>query len=332
MHAAVLVAPKCIQIEERPVPQPAPREVLVHVHYVAICGSDQARFWGGQPTTGLPVVMGHEFSGRVVGLGAGVTSPAVGQLVTAAPLLNCGECAFCLAGRGNLCSQRRVFGRDVDGALQEYVALRADRIYSLPPNVLAREGGLVEPLAVACHAVRRAGAEPKTRALVLGAGAIGLLIAQVWRALGGGPVAVTDLDEGRLGVAAALGIPAWSGTPAGPPVDTLFEATGSPEALANWLPALAPAGRAVVVGKLGQPVAVDWVSMMRKEAEVTTSRYFTLADFEHAVRLMKEGRVRVSPLIGRTVPFQRLGERAGQTVMSEARQVIRLLVELHQDT
>jgi len=275
--------------------------------------------------------MGHEFSGRVVALGDKVTDPAIGQWVTVAPLLNCGECAFCLAGQGNLCPQRRVFGRDVDGALQEYVAVRADRVYPLPPNVSAAEGALTEPLAVACHAIRRAGIEPKGSALVLGVGAIGLLIAQVWRALGGGPVAVVDLDEGRLAVAAELGIPAWTGTPIGPPVDTLFEATGSPDAFATWLPALALTGRAVVVGKLNQPVAMDWVSLMRKEAEITTSRYFTRADFAQALQLLKDGQVRVPPLIGGTAPFRRLGEQAGQTVMAEAKQVIRLLIELHEE-
>jgi L-iditol 2-dehydrogenase len=298
---------------------------------VAICGSDQARFWGRESSADEPVVMGHEFSGRVVALGDGVTAPTIGQWVTVAPLLNCGKCTFCLAGQGNLCPQRRIFGRDVDGALQEYVAVRADRVYPLPSNVSADEGALVEPLAVACHAVRRAGVEPDASVLVLGAGAIGLLIAQVWRALGGGPVAAVDLDESRLAVAEELGIPAWIGTPTGPSVDTLFEATGSPDAFASWLPALALTGRAVVVGRLNQPVAMDWVSLMRKEAEITTSRYFTLADFTQAIQLLKDGQVRVSPLIGRTVPFQRLGEQAGQTVMAEAKQVIRLLIELHEE-
>ena len=331
MHAAVLVAPECIHIEERPIPQPGLGEALVRVYYVAICGSDQARFWGHESSASGPVVMGHEFSGRVVALGAEVTAPPVGQWVTVAPLLNCGECAFCLAGQGNLCPQRRVFGRDADGALQDYVAVRTDRVYPLPPNVSVDEGALVEPLAVACHAVRRAGVKPEGSALVLGAGAIGLLIAQVWRALGGGPVAAADVDESRLAVAAELGIPAWTGTYAGLLIDTLFEATGSPNAFATWLPALAPAGRAVVVGKLGQPVAVDWVNLMRKEAEITTSRYFTLADFTQAIQLLKDGQVRVSPLIGGTVPFQRLGEEAGQMVMAEAKQVIRLLIELHED-
>jgi L-iditol 2-dehydrogenase len=330
MHAAVIVAPKYIRLEERPIPQPGPGEVLIQVHYVAICGSDQARFWGRESSAGEPVVMGHEFSGRVATVGDGVTAPAIGQWVTVAPLLDCGECALCLAGKGNLCPLRRRFGRDVDGALREYATMRVDRVYPLPANVSAYEGAMVEPLAVACHAVRRASAEPDASALVLGAGAIGLLIAQVWRALHSGPVAVVDLDEGRLAVAAELGVPSWTAASAGLLVETLFEATGSPDAFATWLPALAPAGRAVIVGKLNQPVALDWVSLMRKEAEIVTSAYFTLVDFAQALQLLIDSQVRVSPLIGERVAFQRLGERAGQTVMAEASQVVRLLIALQE--
>jgi len=339
MQTAVLVAPEHIQLEERPIPRPGPGEVLIQVHYVAICGSDQARFWDHKPLAGEPVVMGHEFSGRVVTLGAGVTTPPVSQFVTVAPLLNCGECILCQTGRSNLCPQRRVFGRDVDGALQEYIAVRADRTFPLPPNMSAREGALIEPLAVACHAVRRAGVEANTlhpsrgrsHALVLGAGAIGLLIAQVWRALGGGPVAMVDLDRSRLAVAAELGLPAWPGTPSGPHIDTLFEATGSPDAFANWLPVLAPAGQAIVVGKPDRAVPIEWVGLMRKEAEIATSRYFTLSDFTQAMQLVTDGQVSVSPLIGTTVPFRRLDKQAGQRIMAEARQVIRMLVQVHQE-
>ena len=331
MQTAVLVAPERIHMEERPIPRPGPGEALIQVRYVAICGSDQAHFWDPEPSTGGPVVMGHEFSGRVVAQGTGVTAPSVGQPVTVAPLLNCGACTLCQAGRSNLCPQRRVFGWDVDGALQEYVTVRADRTYPLPPSIQAHEGALIEPLAVACHAIRRAGVEPNKSALVLGAGAIGLLIAQVWRALGGGPVAAVDLNESRLAVAAELGIPMWTGTPADPHIDTLFEATGSADAFVNWLPVLAPAGRAIVVGKPDRPVPIEWVGLMRKEAEIATSRYFTLNDFTQAIQLVKDGQVSVSSLIGTIVPFRRLAEQAGQRIMAEARQVIRMLVEVHQE-
>jgi len=328
MRAALLKAAGEIRLEERAVPAPRPGEALIRVHYVAVCGSDLARFSGQEPVSGPPAVIGHEFCGEVAALGAGVGGPPLGQPVTVAPLLNCGVCSLCRAGRENLCAQRQGFGRNVDGALQDYVAVRADRVFALPSSLPVIEGAFIEPVAVACHAVLRAGLQRPGTALVLGAGAIGLLIAQVWRALGGEPPAIVDLDERRLAVAEALGIPAWKGSPEGPPVHTLFEATGASGAVAAWLPSLGPGGRAVIVGKLEQPVAVNWVELMRKEAEIIPSRYFGLDDFRQALALVGSGQVQVAPLIGAVVPFQRLADEAGQAVMTEARRVIRLVIGL----
>lgn len=325
--AAVLKAPQWIEIQERPVPRPGLGEVLVQPQYVAICGSDQARFWGHEPLSAPGVVIGHECSGRVSALGPGVTGLQVGQLVTLAPLLNCGECAHCQAGKPNLCAKRRVFGRDVDGALQTYLAVPAARVYPLPSTLSAQEGALVEPLAVACHAVRRAATRTGASALVLGAGAIGLLIAQVWIALDRGPVAVTDRDPQRLKVAAGLGIQIRRSIRKAS-VQVLFEATGSPRAFNHWLPALDAGGQIVLVGKFAEPAPIDWLSLLRKEGEIIASRYFTLEDFALALQLMEEARVNVLPLIGRTVPFASLRDEAGRLVMEEARQVIRLLVQL----
>lgn len=326
MLAAVLKAPQWIEIQERPVPHPGPGEVLVQPQYVAICGSDQARFWGHEPLPAGSVVIGHECSGQVSTLGPGVTGLQVGQPVTLAPLLNCGECAHCRAGKPNLCAKRRVFGRDVDGALQTYLTVPAARVYPLPSTLSAQEGALVEPLAVACHAVRRAGTQT-ARALVLGAGAIGLLIAQVWKALDRGPVAVVDRDPQRLQVAAALEIQTWSSIQ-GASAQVLFEATGSPQASSDWLRALDAGGQIVLVSKFAEPAAIDWLSLLHKEGEIIASRYFTLEDFALALQLMEEAKVTVSPLIGKTVPFAGLRDEAGRLVMEEARQVVRLLVQL----
>jgi len=327
--AAVLKEPQWIEVQERPVPHPGPGEVLVRTQYVAICGSDQARFWGREPLSTAGVVIGHECSGHVSALGPGVAGLQVGQAITIAPLLNCEACIHCQAGKPNLCVKRRVFGRDVDGALQMYLTVPATRVYPLPPGLSAQEGALVEPLAVACHAVRRAEIRGRASALVLGAGAIGLLIAQVWRALDKGPVAVVDHDPRRLKVAADLGIQAWSEESVREaPVPVLFEATGSPQALNDWLPALGASGRIILVGKFAGPAAIDWLTLLRKEGEIVTSRYFTLEDFASALQLMEEAKVSVLPLIGKTVPFARMKDGAGRWVMEEARQVVRLLIQL----
>ena len=327
MHSAVFVGPQHIQIEGRPTPAPGAGEALIQVENVAICGSDQARFWDSGKAHQEPVVLGHEFSGRIVTVPDGV-SLVPGQGVTVAPLFNCGKCEFCRAGKENLCSHRRRFGVAEDGALQEYVCIAADRVYPLPAQIPLVEGALVEPLAVAYHTVSQAGVPAREGALVLGAGAIGLLIAQVWRALGYGYVAVVDIDSRRLAVAERLGIPVWGEAPAESSFHTIFEATGSARAFSKWLPALAPQGKVIVVSKLEQTVTIDWVELLRKEGQIITSRFFTLSDFENAITLAEKGAVQLGPLIGSTVPFGQLSENHGGDVMSLAKEVVRLVVRV----
>jgi len=325
MQSAVFIEPQKIQIEHRPTPVPEKDEALIQVEYVAICGSDQARFWEPAAVLPEPVVFGHEFSGRIVSAPVG-TDLQPGQPVTVAPLFNCGKCEFCEAGMENMCPKRRRFGVAVDGALQAYVCIPANRIYPLPTNISLELGALVEPLAVAYHTVRQAGIANGEDALVLGAGAIGLLIAQVWRALGYGQAAVIDINPKRLAVAEQLGIPVWKKDPEESNFHNIFEATGSAQAFSKWLPALAPRGKAIVVSKLEYPVTIDWVDLLRKEGEIITSRYFTLADFESSLDLAAKEAVQLKPLVSLIVPFQKLSDNYGADVMSLARDAVRLLV------
>jgi 2-desacetyl-2-hydroxyethyl bacteriochlorophyllide A dehydrogenase len=170
---------------------------------------------------------------------------------------------------------------------------------------------------------------PGEQALVLGAGAVGVLIAQVWRAQGGEVLGVVDLDERRLEVVERVGFKALSaasdlrGKPA-----VLFEATGSPRAFAIWLPSLDIAGRAVVVGKLAEPVEIDWISLLRKEASIRTSRFFTMDDFYTAVELVKDGRVDLKSLVGGLMPLDGFQQEQGKAAMARAQGVIRLVVEV----
>lgn len=327
MRCAMISGPQKIHIEHRPVPAPRDGEALVQLEYVAICGSDQSRFWDSRDNCQEPVVFGHEFSGRIVSapIGSGLQA---GQPVTVAPLFNCGECEFCHAGRENLCPNRRRFGVAVDGALQDFVSIPADRIYRLPANISLEAGALIEPLAVAYHTVSRSGIPKGESALVLGAGAIGLLIAQVWHALGYGRAAVIDIDPKRLAVAKGLGIPMWKKDPGESHFQTIFEATGSAQAFSKWLPALASRGKAVVVSKLEDPVRMDWLDLLRKEAKLITSRFFTLADFESSIDLVEKGAVQLKPLIGQIVPFQLLAENDGVNIMSLAKDAVRLVVRV----
>jgi len=337
VKAAVLAGVGEIVLVERTGRRPAPGEVEIAVSDVAVCGSDQARF-AGRLRSGGPVVFGHEFSGRVSACGAGVTGFEIGQAVTVAPLLNCGTCRFCVAGHEYLCPERRMFGVQVDGALQERVCMPANRVFPLPEHVSLREGALVEPLAVSVHAVRQAGEVEGLDVAVLGAGAIGLLIAQVARAEGAREVLVLDVRPDRLDLASEFGFVAINSSLSDPVesvlahsggrgVDVLFEATGSPAVGEYFMPLLADLGVIVVVGRIERPVLLNLETMLFKEARLVASRYFSLADFQRAVELLTAGSVSVAPLIQKVVTFDCLGERQGAVVMDAARQVVRLLIE-----
>ena len=327
MRSAVFVEPQKIQIEHRHIPVPASDEALIRTEYIAICGSDQARFWDTSRVAQEPVVFGHEFSGRIVSAPSG-NGLQPGEPVTVAPLFNCGECEYCLAGIENLCPKRRQFGVLVDGALQEYVCVPANRIYRLPKNISLEVGALIEPLAVAYHTVRQAGVPEGEPTLVLGAGAIGLLIAQVWRALGYGLAAVVDINARRLAVAEQLRIPVWIKDPNESKFQLIFEATGSSQAFSKWLPALTPRGKVVVVSKLEGDVTINWLDLLRKEGEIITSRYFTLADFENSINLVEEATIQLEPLIGHIVPFMKFSDNYGVDVMSLAKDAVRLVVRI----
>jgi len=337
LKAAILTKPGKIILEERRNRPPAHGEVEIAVRFVAICGSDQARF-AGRLGRGRPVVFGHEFSGRVSRVGAGVSGFAASQPVTAAPLLNCGTCRFCREGHEYLCPKRQIFGSQVDGALQERVCIRADRVFPLPNCVSLRDGALTEPLAVAVHAVRQAGQIDGRYVAVLGAGAIGLFIAQVARVMGASEILTLDIDSRRLGLAEKMGFDVVNSQVSDPVesvltrtggrgVDVLFEATGSPAVARYFLPLLAALGVIVVVGRVEQPVPLDLDAMLLKEARLVTSRYFSLADFRSGVDLLAAGSVSVDPLIQKVMPFDLLGENQGRCVMDAARQVVRLLIE-----
>jgi L-iditol 2-dehydrogenase len=309
--AAVLHAPLDLRIEEREVPEPSQGELLIEVAAVGICGSDVHYFEHGSIGSNVvraPHILGHELSGRVVGVGDGADSHLIGDRVAIEPGIACGTCAECAAGRYNLCPQMRFLGAPpVDGALRGHVAVPARQAFPLPETLSDETAALIEPLAVAVWARRRAGELAGTRVLVTGAGPIGLLVAQVAAASGADRVAIVDLNERRLELARALGVDdAW------PPdelvagregFDVLFECAGSASALATGLGALRPGARVVVVGMAPEgSVKLPLEHLQRRELTVTGSFRYA-GCFPEAIELAAGGRVALEPLITARYPL-----------------------------
>ncbi|WP_328634496.1 NAD(P)-dependent alcohol dehydrogenase [Streptomyces sp. NBC_00356] len=323
-RAAVLHGPKDLRVEDRPVPEPGDGEVLVAVRAVGLCGSDLHYYEHGENGPNVlrqPTVLGHEPAGFVVGHGAGTEDLPQGTPVAIEPAHPCGRCTLCRAGRYNLCPNGTCFGSPpTNGALTELIAVPRDFVHQLPEGMDVKLGALVEPLAVAVHAVRRAAVAPGERILVTGAGPIGVLVAQVAAACGA-LVTVSDVAPARREFAARLGAETVDATVLTPDpdrahaladpdgYDTVLDCSGVGPALVSGIRALRPGGTAVVVGNPNRPeteLPLAW--MQRQEMSLVTSFRYAAGDFAAAVRLAGSGRVRLDGLVTAEFPLERADE------------------------
>ena len=253
-----------LRVDERPDPIPGPGEVLIAMEWGGVCGSDLS-YWrhGGSGTAVLrhPLVLGHEVAGRIAGIGTGVTGHEVGDRVTVHPaeLVGDGCLPDRIAGRTNLYPRIRYFGSaafdpHTDGGFSELRVVRADQVRPLPAGVSTEHGALAEPLAVALHAVNRAGDVRGRDVVVNGAGPIGSLVVAAAKYRGAATVVAADIADSSLAVATALGADEVRNLTAGDTLpedaELVFEASGAPAALGGVLRATARGGTVVQVGNL----------------------------------------------------------------------------------
>jgi 2-desacetyl-2-hydroxyethyl bacteriochlorophyllide A dehydrogenase len=246
MEALVYEAPREMVLRRLPVPVPGPGEVLVRVAYSGICGSELSGFLGQSSIRTPPLVFGHELAGRVESLGEGVAGLAVGQPVTANPLVTCGRCRYCFEGVEQRCPERLLLGASLPGCNAELVVVPASRVLAVPEATDLRQASLVEPAAFALHAVEAAAA-PSSPALVVGAGPIGLLLVQALLAAGAPAPMVAELNPARAAMAQRAGaeVVALADVRG---ADLVFDAVGSEGTRQAGFAALAPGGTLVLVG------------------------------------------------------------------------------------
>ena len=327
MRAAVLEAAGKISIRSVPVPVPGAGMVRLRVRRAGICGSDLHYFEHGScgafvPTR--PFVLGHEFAAEVAALGDGVDGLTVGDRVTANPARACGVCDHCKGGRGNLCRRTIMLGSasttpPTDGAFAEFVVVRADQCHPLPSGMDNGAGAMLEPLAVALHAVKRSGTVSGRRVLVTGGGPIGVLVALTAKAFGVVPVALSDVVEGRRATARTLGVEATLDpmSPrlldevrelAGEGFDVVFEASGAKAALRQAFDLVRPGGTIVQIGTLGtEDIPLPANQLMVREINLVGSmRYGNV--FGEAIRLVESGRINVRGLISDVRPLADVAE------------------------
>ncbi len=299
MQAIVWHGPERMTVEERPDPgAPGAGELIVRPAAVGICGSEVEGYLGHMGNRTPPLVMGHEFAGVVVAAGDGAGGWE-GARVAVNPLAGCGRCRLCAAGQENLCPKRTLIGVHHDGAFADLVRAPAANVRPLPDGMGARTGALVEPLANGVHAVRLGLAGgPVRRALVLGAGTIGLMTLQAALLSGIEHIAVLEPQDERRERALALGAHAAHGAAEEVPgdADLTLDAVGAQATRRLALQLLAPGARAVYVGLAADETTLGFHHVVRGQLTLQGSYAYTMADFEQALEWLADGRVSVGEL------------------------------------
>ncbi len=313
MRAIVIHAAKDLRIEEREPDEVGPGNVAVRIEAGGICGSDLHYYnHGGFGTVRLrePMILGHEIAGRVTEIGTGVAGLAVGDRVAVNPSRPCRHCRFCLKGLPNQCLHMRFYGSampmpHIQGGFRE--SLVCDAVQCVPArNATTSELALAEPLAVALHAVSRAGPVTGRRVLVTGCGPIGALAVVAARHAGAAEVVVTDIVDEPLAIARRLGADRAVNTAATPDAlapeavekgrfGVMIECSGNERALRAGLDVLEPRGTLVQLG-LGGEVALPQNLVVAKELAIVGSFRFH-DEFALAVALIDERRVDLAPLL-----------------------------------
>jgi len=299
------------------VPPAAADEVLLRVRRVGICGTDLHIFQGHLdhrvPKGG---VIGHETFAEVLEAPRG-SAFAAGDRVVVEPVEFCGTCRACKMGASYICYGLKVLGVDKAGGMQEYWAVRENRLIRVPASLSDEHAALMEPLAIAVHDVRRAEVKPGDAVLVFGGGPIGTLIAMVSRHRGA-RVAVAEVNPFRVEMLRGLGFEVvgpdrnpvrfaeeWTG---GDGVDVAFEVTGHPAAVRAVTDVVRVWGTVSIVAIHAEPMPVNLYQMFARELSLHGSRLYTRGDWEEAIRLGAAGVVTLAPLVSRTLPLEGLAE------------------------
>lgn len=308
----VLERPGSFIEETYSVPEPKPGEVLVKVAHCGICGTDLHAYEGRHPSISTPIVLGHEFSGVVQEVGVGVDRDWEGARVTANPIVSCGVCRNCRAGRSNTCESIRVLGCQLPGAYQSMLAVATEKLVRLPESISLLEGAIIEPLAVACHALLARRPVRGCHVLVLGCGPIGYFAAQVARAGGAEFVIAVDKDPFRLSLAERAGVDCVLDTGVKTlrksleeralleKVDVVVDCIGGDGSVLDEVLKWIPRGIDVVsIGVFTRPTAFRFLDAIpEREIRIIGSTMYTTEDFRRAVGLVVDGRVPVSSVIG----------------------------------
>lgn len=331
-----LYGPRQVAVDHLTAKLPGSTEVLIAVRHVGICGSDKHYFAQGRCGAFIPkepFALGHEFSGLVSAIGDEVAGLRVGDRVAVDPLLACGHCVMCRGEKANLCPEKRYMGSaavwpHVDGAMGESVCVPASNVYRVPDRISLSAAALIEPAAVAYHAVRRAGSIEGAEVLVIGGGAIGQLILRIAHALGARRVSLADPLTYNRAIGGASGADMVFGpddAPSGQEYDAVWEAAGAANAFGMAIRLVRKGGVVVQVGTLPDQVSLPANLIMTKEIDLRGSLQYHKV-FPCVIALLESGCLQVEDLVTQRFPFEQTPAALEFAVASK--ESIKILIDL----
>jgi 2-desacetyl-2-hydroxyethyl bacteriochlorophyllide A dehydrogenase len=310
---AMVRVPGEAELVEREVSEPAETQVVIAIKACSICGGDLHIYKGKHPSAPLPMALGHELAGEVISIGARVDSVAIGDRVTVEPVIACGQCPPCRRGEYGYCDNLSFHYRQGRGALADYFLVDQRYVYKLPAHLSYESGALIEPLAVAVHAVKRAKIGVGDHVAIIGAGPIGILVAAVCKTAGAEEIIISDIADVRLETASAMGatrainsakesvLDVVGQLTGGRGIGRSFECVGSEETFGQGMRCLCKGGIATIVGIFETPtIEIPVTLFVSREITVQGAQGYCW-DFETALGLTN--RIDLNRLISHVFPL-----------------------------
>ncbi|MBW3097196.1 zinc-dependent alcohol dehydrogenase [Pseudohoeflea coraliihabitans] len=331
------------ELVELPLPQPGAGEVRIRTAFCGICGSDLHAYGGHHARRALPLIPGHETCGTIDARGDGVTAPELGTPVVVLPERGCGECEACHSGWPNLCASKTLLGTSKwPGGFAGYFCAPVDSLFELPAGVPIRLGALVEPLAVAVHAVRQAGFCKGQSMALIGAGGIGSLVLAVCRLKGASRAIVCDLKEFNLTEARRHGADIVLNTrkveapeqfeAAGiTMVDTVFIAASDHDLINQSFRITRPRGVILLLGQFNRPGVVDIDKSRLKEHRIIGSFTYTSDDFAEAITLIAAHPEVFLPIISTEISLGQV-DRTVRAMIAGTVDAVKIVAKIHEQT
>jgi (R,R)-butanediol dehydrogenase / meso-butanediol dehydrogenase / diacetyl reductase len=285
MKAAVYESPGKVAMHHVQIPEIKDGWTLIKVDYCGICGTDLNIFSGNHPRAKSELVIGHEFSGTIV------NHPTLkpGTAVTVRPLLSCGTCEPCLNGYSHVCRSLGLLGIDQPGGMAQYVLAPNDEIYPLSSEMSIKKGAIIEPFAVAVHAVRESNFKPGDKATVFGAGPIGLCMAITLKMFGASDITIVEVQPFRKGIAESLGFRVVDPTLHAEQLtesDVVYDCAAHPSVAKQLVNVTKIKGQIVLVGTYKYPTELDLQNVTFKEISLKGTRVYTKHDYEITVSML----------------------------------------------